>query len=273
MLVNDIPRADLSNVYAGISKDLESAATKPKDQMRWQRSIRRIRSINKGKPISTNSHLYWTRESPRSSFTRLNTAAGTGGGANAGLLTTLKSNIPQGGWDQVGASVVKNLGTPPAGAQDALEHAAWSPSSFATNWNKLSPEAKDTLFGANTPGSNRADLEDLARVSQAQKNVAGFANHSNSASHAGIAGLGVLAMEHAPELLHEPHMLLPWVGSAVGANGVARALMTPGFARWLYRSSQNNLTTPQAVAQLTSIARMSPGLQPIAQQLSASANQ
>lgn len=270
MMINDIPRADLKGVYAGISNDLENAARAqgPEALTAFQRANQFYRdgmnTVDELEPLLSGS--------PENAFAKINAAAGQTGAANAGLLQSLKSNLPSQDWNNVGAAVIRRLGTPTAGAHD-LAGPAFSPTTFATNWGKLSDAAKDTLFGDLWP-----DLDKLAQVSNAQKNVAKFANHSNTATHLGIGGLIAAGAEHVPELIHNPHMILPTILGGVaaygGANAVGRALMMPGFARFLYRTS--DLTGPQAteqaVRQLLSVSRLNTGLQPVAQQVAAKLN-
>jgi hypothetical protein len=267
-LINDIPRSDLKNVYRGISADLESAAANqsPEALDAFQRANQfygdQVKTIDALSPLLSGS--------PEQSFAKINQAAGSTAGANVALLRQAQSVMPADDWNNVGAAVIRRLGEPPPSAQNALQ-TPFSASSFATNWNKLSDAAKDVLFGPDTAGSNRSDLEALARVAQAQKNVAGLANTSQSAGHLILGGAGALLGERVFE---DPGMLLSHlgaaVGGAVGARLNAQALMSPGFARWLYQMPANYAQAPSAIAGaqrvmggLQDIIRANPQLAPL----------
>jgi hypothetical protein len=82
---------------------------------------------------------------------------------------------------------------------------------------KLSSEAKDQLFGG-----TRGDLDKLVNVMQAQKNVASFANHSNSGAHVtGMLGAFEAAREFGPMIWHDPASAIPVALGAVAAYGGA----------------------------------------------------
>lgn len=269
-LINDIPRSDLKNVYAGISADLQAAAQRqsPQALAAFNEANNFYRSgmnrIDQLEPLLTGS--------PEQSFAKINAAAGKTGSANAGLLGTLRQSLPQSDWGDVGAAVIRKMGEPTSGAATTAA-SEFSAASFGTNFNRLSNNAKDALFGPNTMGSVRSDLEKLARVTAAQKNVDKFANHSNTASHLGVGALMLAGAERLPEFVHNPKSIIPTVlgGLAAygGANAAARALMVPGFSRWLYQNA--TITRPEqwmnSLTQLTQMSRLNTALQPIAQQV------
>lgn len=243
VLVSDIPRADLKNVYAGISRDLEAAAKKqsPAALQAFKRASAYYKAgldrIDKLEPLLSGS--------PERTVARINAAAGEGASADVGLLRTIKKSVAPQEWRQVGASVIRRLGEPTKGAKDILAPADFSPASFATNWNKLSPSAKDVLFGADLPDTPRAGLETLSRVVQSQKNLGRLANVSKSAEH-GITF--ALAWEAMRTLAYQPMEAAGIAAGAAGAYGMAKILMSPGFAKWLYRLPQETAAETPALA-------------------------
>jgi hypothetical protein len=270
-LVNDIPRADLSRVYAGMSQDLGNAAQAqgPQAARAFQAANGYYRAgqqrIDQLEPLLSGS--------PEQTFAKINRAAGTGVSANAGLLRSLQRSLPPDDWNNVGAAVMRQLGTPTAGAKDVVSGVAFSPASFVTNWNKISDTAKDTLFGAaGTP--QRDNIEALTRVAGAQKNLSRFGNPSGSAHMGAVVGetsAAVLAAEHYQDFLSHP---IATTLALAGGYGAPRLLMSPTVARWLYTlpSTVNQGPTAsagieRALGSLDVLARTDPSLMPVASQL------
>jgi len=269
-LVNDIPRADLKRVYGGISQDLEGAANAagPQTAQAFKRAnqyystgidrIDKLEGLVKGSPEQT--------------FAAVNRAASDTGSADAGLLQSLQRSLPPDEWSNVGAAILRKMGQPQPGQQSVLPGSPdFSAASFVTNWNKLSPSAKDTLFGANVPGSHRESLDALAQVSDAQKQVAKFANPSGSGSHAIGAGMAGLLAEHFFDLTSHP---LESLGGIMGGYGLSKALMSPQVARALYSVSANPAvsggmsTAQRALSGLQQGARIDPRILPYIQPFS-----
>jgi hypothetical protein len=268
-LVNDIPRADLSRVYAGMSQDLGNAAQAqgPSAARAFQAANNYYKTgqqrIDQIEPLLSGS--------PEQTFAKINRAAGQGASANAGLLTSLQRSMPPDDWGNVGAAVMRRMGEPTPGAKDVVHGSDFSPASFVTNWNKLSDSAKDTLFGAEGT-AQRDNIEALTRVAGAQKNATRFANLSGTAHMGAVgaeAGIGSsLMFEHGEELLHHP---IATVMALAGGYAAPRMLMSPAAAQWLYRlpSVINSGNTPaqgvqRALGALDTIARTDPALVPVA---------
>jgi len=265
---NDIPRGDLSDVYRGMSQDLEGAAAAQGPQAsRAFEAANSYYNAGKGRIDQLEPLL---SGSPEQTFAAINRAAGQGPSANAGLLRSLQRSLPDADWGNVGAAVLRKMGvpTPGVGPQDAF-----SPASFVTNWNKLSDAAKDTLFGAQ--GTDQRDgIEALTRVAGAQKAMTRFGNPSGTAhmgATLGEVGVGVTALENREALLAHPIMTTLAIA---GGYAAPRLLMNPSIARWLYQmpSTINRAPTVQAGIQrvlggLDNVVRSDQGLAPFAAQM------
>lgn len=142
-LVNDIPRADLSRVYAGMSQDLAGAAQAQSPQA--ARAFQAANGYYKAGQQRIDQLEPLLNGSPEQAFAKINRAAGEGPAANAGLLRSLQRSLPPDDWGSVGATVLSRMGEPSAGTAHATD---FSPAAFTTNWNKLSDAAKDTLYGS-----------------------------------------------------------------------------------------------------------------------------
>lgn len=227
---DSIPRGQLKQLYGALTNDMyamarahspaaEKALTEANQQYRLRMGIidRLDRLTNK--------------DAPESVFYDINRAASEGAGQDAKLLGTIKKVLTPQEWGDVGASVVQRLGNPRPGQMPAPGQPAFSVGTLATNWNKLTPKAKDLLFGPNTAGTTRAGLEQLARVAGSLQNVGKLANTShtyeNRVAFAMIGELiGALSLGHIP---------IPELAVYAGAYGVSKLLMSPTFTKWVYR--------------------------------------
>jgi hypothetical protein len=247
---DQMPRAQLKRLYAAITNDMRNAARSrgPAALNALSRATTnygiRMKMIDRLDPLVSG-------DSRERIFARLTTAAQqTGFGGDAGLLQAAKKVLSPQEWGDFGASVISRLGERTPGAKDVLSEAHFSPSSFVTNYAKLSSRAKDMIFGFDTPGSPRANLETLTRVSQAEKNVGKLANVSHSGELIIGGGLVLEAAQAAWRALTAGHVgeLAGW-GTAVGVGyGFAKMLMSPQFARWLYSVPKGGVVTPAMVS-------------------------
>ncbi len=121
--------------------------------------------------------------------------------ANVRDLVTIKSKMQPDAWAEVVSTVVDRMGRATPGAQTAAGD-AFSASTFLTNWNKISDEAKLVLFqGKGVPDGLRTQLNSLAELADAAKQGGVELNKSRSAAvgatlaqgAAGTAALGAAA--------------------------------------------------------------------------------
>lgn len=156
------------------------------------------------------------------------TMARGGAGGNA-RLSRLLGNMEPAEAGQVRAVIIDRLGRATPGAQDAAGE-VFAPSTFLTNWNKMTPQAKASLF---SDKGLRRDLDDIATLSEGMKATRSLENFSNTAgatlSNVG-AGVALYALDPATLIL------------GVGSQYVTGRLMaSPKFAGLLARSAKQNL--------------------------------
>jgi hypothetical protein len=227
-----IARSDANQLYAALAKDLHDAAAR-----RGPEAVRAWEKANRGFALHMASieRLESLIKAPRDEmvYSRLNQAAmetRTGGG-DSQLLRTAKRVLPAEEWNNLGASILARMGKPTPGQRDALAIAPdFSPASFVTNWNRLSPVGKNLIFGPDTPGSKRAAVEAFVRISQSQKNLGKLANVSGSGSHSNMFWMArdaLVALAGA-----ELGTVAGIAGVAAGGYGLGRALLSPAFARF-----------------------------------------
>lgn len=146
-------------------------------------------------------------------------------GGNA-RLSRLLANMTDQEAGQVRATIVDRLGRATPGQQGA-DGTAFSASTFLTNWNRMTPQAKASLF-ANK--QLRSDLNDIAKLAEGMKASQSMANFSNTAVAIGgnAAAGGVLAVTSPIAAM--------FAGSAQFLTG--KLMASPGFARALARTSK-----------------------------------
>lgn len=166
-------------------------------------------------------------------------------GGNIRLSRLLSELDPKEAGD-IRALMIDRLGKATAGAQGA-EGDAFSSATFLTNWNKMTPQAKTSLFGNRELRSN---LDDIAQIAEATKASQKFNNTSNTAGAVNGAALGATAIANPP------------VAAAILTSQylTGRLLSSPTFARFLARAPKTN--NPSAnrkyIEQLSVLAAREP---------------
>jgi len=226
---SDVPRDKWRALYAALSDDLGDAATAagPQAAQAWN----------------------WANQFTKSQMARLEQLAGVIGkdapekvfqaalsGTAEGdtILRRVVSAIPKENRRDLAAAVVARMGRATPGNQNDLGE-VFSPNTFLTNWNKLSPAAKETLFGRAGVKDLPDDLADIAKVgSNIREGSRVFANPSGTS--AGLAQLGAAGLAgSAGTSLFMGHPLLA-AGALMplaAANAGARLMTNPNVVRWL----------------------------------------
>lgn len=173
---------------------------------------------------------------------------GTKGGSRR--LAGVFAAMPPKAADNARATLISRLGAAAPGAQNAAGD-VFSSSTFLTNWNKMTPEGKQALFGNNPVVSRQ--LDELARLAGARKSTEALGNVSNTgrAVNVGqaIKGAGeVGALALAGNFLGVPAALTI---AALDA-GAGKLLSSPAFARIVAGAPK----TPAAAASAAARARV-----------------
>lgn len=151
------------------------------------------------------------------------TRGGQGGSARLSRLLGAMSKEDAG---QVRAVLIDRLGRANPGAQDAAGQ-AFSPATFLTNWNKMTPQAKASVF---SDTKLRTDLNDLAKIAEGMKASRGMENFSNTSVAIG-SNLGV----GAALAYTNPTVALLGAGAQYMTG---RLMASPGFARLLAKTAK-----------------------------------
>lgn len=144
-----------------------------------------------------------------------------GGKGGNQRLSRMLNNMTADERGQLRSTIIDRLGRATAGNQNA-EGNVFSPSTFLTNWNKMTPQAKDTLF---KDDGLRRNLDDIAKLASGMRVGEKLTNRSNTAG----ALQGSAALQAGWALNHIPSYL-----AGAGAQFLTGRLMaSPAFAKKL----------------------------------------
>lgn len=230
-LVSDVPRSKWKALYAALSEDMGSAAAAAGPQA--EKALRRAnRYYNAGVTrIDEVLDPIVSKADPEKVFN----AALSGTKEGATTIRAVMKGLPQESRDVLSATMLRRLGKATPGQQDALGE-VFSAETFLTNWNRMAPSAKETLFG-NLPFGMRRDLNAIAKVAENMRDGAKvFANPSGSAQTGaaiGTAGGFVIALTtgNLPAAAYI-------ASGVVGTNLLSRAMTNPKLVRWIAQSTK-----------------------------------
>jgi hypothetical protein len=201
---------------------------------------------------------FMDKPSGESTYSRILDMAGTGKSADVQSLGKLLQSLsPQTRGDVV-ANILAEMGRPAPGAATAGEEAInFSPSKFATEYNKLSQEARNLLFGKDGP--YRKKLDDIALTASRLKAIERAANHSRTASHTQLLATG--AGLFGPTA---PVTALPTATGLGGLAGTGEYLTNPALAKGIPGLALPPLPNVGVMGVSNALSRAEGSLPPIA---------
>jgi hypothetical protein len=240
-LTTDIPRAQLKQLYGSLSDDMRGAAegAGPDALQAFNRASTYYRAgMNR---MDTLADVLERNGGAEQVFN--GAMAGTKDGATR-LRAVMQSLEPE--QQQVVASTVfKRMGQAAPGQQNAAGD-VFSPETFLSNFNRMSPEAKSALFDRVPELRDSADnlatvAENLREGSKVFRNASGTAaaenqTHTLRAALLGsiLGGSGVEGAAHvSPD--HMAHYLGAAAAVPAAANVAARAVTSPTVVNWAAR--------------------------------------
>jgi hypothetical protein len=255
-LTADRPPAHYKRLYASLSQDLEEAARKqgPAAEQAYKRANAFTRAS--ADRLEQVQRVVDKNGGPEKVFNAV--MAGTQDGGTT--VRAVMQSLPKEGQRAVTGAVIKRMGLATPGQQVAAGD-AFSASTFLTNWNKVSPEAKRALFDRHGPAFS-ANMDKIARVadrirtgSKVFANPPGTANRAAAIGYyGGLAGTAGAAAVGAG--------VMPLAGLVIGglsANTASRVMTNPRFVAWLARATEMPVSAlPQQVIVLKGIAKQDP---------------
>jgi hypothetical protein len=162
-----------------------------------------------------------------------------GGGKSGDQIKMLRDQFKPEEWDDVAATALGRMGLAKPGVQDAAGE-VFSPSTFLTNWNSMSKEAREAIFGGTRYKAVSAELDKLVNVLGSIKGAEKMASNPSGTGRmvvmndlfrsVGLAGgflLGTGSTTAAGGALAAAG------GTQVGSYATAKLLTNPGVVRWL----------------------------------------
>lgn len=191
-----------------------------------------------------------TAEQAYGQFARAVTS-GTSGDVNK--VAMLKGALGPDEWGDLVSTWLDRASNPNPGQAGVPGHPQFSVSTFLTNYNSLSPTAKQLMFNGTGQSQLKSSLDDLVTSLGAMRGTDKMANTSKTATH-GLVGAGVL------EAFHQQPAIT--AGVVAGANVGARFLYNPTFIKLMTMGVR--ATSPQMkaafVAQAARVAQGNPAL-------------
>jgi hypothetical protein len=235
--MSDVAKGKLDGIYAALTKDLDAAASAggPQAVKAWNRATSYTRASHQRIEQAFTKIL--KADSPERAYSALTQMATEGtSSANVQALHKVLRSLPEEEASIVAGTVIRRLGRATAGAQDAAGE-AFSPATFLTNWNKMSPEARSLIARSGMDKGVASELNQLAKVVHAAKQAGTFRNHSNTGNAVVTFLLGGAALAD-----------MTTTGLATGGAYLsARALTNVGFLKALNRAAIAGDTAPMAL--------------------------
>lgn len=228
---SDVPRDKWRAVYAALSDDLGDAAERAGPEAhgawRWANQFTR-EQVGRLDDLASIAG----RDTPEKVFN----AAIAGSQDGDTMLRRVISAIPKDNRRELAAAVIQRMGRATVGNQNEAGD-VFSTSTFLSNWNRLSPQARETLFGRIDDPKLLGQLENLAKVSTNIRDGSRYlANPSGSgpaAARQALLGAGALAAFTG----NAPALGVLGAGLA-GTNLLSRALTNPNALMRLARPTQ-----------------------------------
>jgi hypothetical protein len=220
-------QAGLSRMYGALSDDIsEGARTLGGDEA--ASALSRADTYYSAARTRADDVLrqFYDSTTDAEAYNRLVARAQTTGNRSSWQqIRQLRDSVTPEEWGDIGAGVIRTLGQ---------RGDDFSVSQFATNWEKMTPQARRILFGGSGRTEMFQDLQALARVTQAQQRAGRFYNSSESGNVAGnLAGAGALGGATMAAATGNALPLVTVLGTGAVGNGLSRLLTSPGVARWV----------------------------------------
>jgi hypothetical protein len=261
-LMSNVSQGQYKKIYGALTEDLRTAAEEagPKAVTAFNRANKYTRSLH-GRMEKLQSFI--DKSEPEKIFK----AAFEGSDIGATRLRAVMQSIPEPEQKAVAASFISRMGKALPGQQDQAGD-IFSTERFLTNWNRLSPEARTTLFGRFGDKYQRnmqKIAETASRIREGSKVLA---------NPAGTAVGGTQTMTYlatAGSLGAGKYGIVTGIAAVgIAGNVLGRAFINPKFVNWLAKNSEiPSYAIPAAISNLNAIAvdEKDPDLAEIATQL------
>lgn len=244
-LMSNVPRSKWNPLYGALTGDMKAAAVQagPAAESAFNRANDHTRA---GIARMERVAPFADRPAPEQSYRALANTLGE----NVSSFQAVKKSLPEGVRGQVAGTVIERLGRANNGVQNDAG-TVWSPETFLTNWNKMTPKARNELLsGFENAPQVKADIEAVAKAtSLMRENSKIWANPSGTAANAaarttlgavGVGGLGAMVG------LVNPLIPIGAGATMIGSNLLARGVTNKGVVDSFARPTNVNPELTQA---------------------------
>jgi hypothetical protein len=233
-IVSDVPRSKWNPLYGALSDDMRSAAQQAGGNA--PQAFNRANNFSRaGMERLDRVAPFAEKGAPEQAFTAMERAARE----NVSTLQAVKRSLPEGARGQVAGTIIERLGKATNANQNDTS-TAWSPETFLTNWNKMTPKAREELFsGFKNAPEVKSQVESVARATSMMRDSSKmWANPSGTGANLAARGLlGAVGVGGAGTLLGlvDPTLVGGVATGLLGANMTARALTSQGVREAMMR--------------------------------------
>lgn len=237
-LLADEQQGALKSLYGALTEDMKATATVQGPAA--LKAFERANSFYKkgAEQIEGALQKVTANKYPEQVYTAALSGTKQGGSKIQGIMKALNSDEQE----VLRGTVIKRMGLATPGQQNATGD-AFSVNTYLTNWNSISPEAKNAIFGN---GEYRKSVDRLANVVSRLKEVDRYSNVSNTAPYATMGQLLLSAIGGG--IVSGPGTSAAILSAVPGGNVSARVMTSPKFVNWLADNAAKP-ATPQALAK------------------------
>lgn len=250
-LFHSVGERQLQRMYGAISEDLKAAA-----RTKGAGATKAFEDLNRYYAAAATRSKNYLNQMTTAKPEDVYNIAMAGSGKSGEQLRALRRSVKPEQWDQLVAHNLEMMGRAKPGAQNAAGD-AFSVDTMLTNWNKMSPEAKDILFSGPNNKAMRQSLDELMSVGTAIKGSEKFINRSQTAGTLQAMGGGAGAAGVGAIVAGLPGAVVAALGKE-GANFLTAKMMTsPAVVKFLAeagKNANNPGAISQALARLTASA-------------------